>query len=190
MEIAAELNAENIRLFSFYIPASADPDVYFDQVIQRLSWMAGIAEGSGITLCHENEKEIYGDIASRCLKIHQALPSFRGVFDPANFIQCGQDAAEAWTMLKGYVKYLHIKDALRDGTVVPAGEGEGQLHRIVADFIRMGGGDMTIEPHLVSFEGLSDLQRDQHKRRTDVHIYQDNNQAFDAACNALRNLLC
>ena len=49
-----------------------------------------LAKGSGIVLCHENEKGIYGDIASRCAEIHRELPALKAVFDPANFIQCGQ----------------------------------------------------------------------------------------------------
>ena len=93
-------------------------------------------------------------------------------------------------MLKDHVKYLHIKDALWNGTVVLAGDGEGQLHQIVTDFIRMGGSDMTVEPHLISFEGMSDLERSQQTIWTDVHVFHDNNQAFDAACDALRKLLC
>ena len=42
-----------------------------------------------------------------------------GVFDPANFIQCGQDTWEAWELLASRTYYMHIKDALADGKVCP-----------------------------------------------------------------------
>lgn len=95
--------------------------------MERLERFLEASAGSGVTLCHENEKGIYGDTAARCADIHQTLPAFKAVFDPANFIQCGQDTAEAWERLSPYVEYLHIKDALSDGTVVPAGKGIGRI---------------------------------------------------------------
>ena len=51
----------------------------------------------------------------RCLEIHKALPEMKAIFDPANYIQCGVNTLAAWEMIKPYVKYMHIKDALADG---------------------------------------------------------------------------
>jgi hypothetical protein len=51
-------------LFSFFTPAE-NRDSYKDKVIERLGTFFEIAKGSGITLCHENEKGIYGDIPER-----------------------------------------------------------------------------------------------------------------------------
>ena len=73
LELADILGAENIRLFSFFTP-SENRDSYKDKVIERLGTFCEIAKGSSITLCHENEKGIYGDIPERCLEIHKALP--------------------------------------------------------------------------------------------------------------------
>ena len=39
----------------------------------------------------------------------------KAIFDPANYVQCEVDTLKAWEMIKPYVKYLHIKDALADG---------------------------------------------------------------------------
>ena len=55
LELADILGAENIRLFSFFTPAE-NRGSYKDKVIERLSAFCEIAKGSGITLCHENEK--------------------------------------------------------------------------------------------------------------------------------------
>ena len=98
LELADILGAENIRLFSFFTPAE-NRDSYKDEVIERLGTFFEIAKGSGITLCHENEKGIYGDIPERCLEIHKALPEMKAIFDPANYVQCEVDTLKAWNCL-------------------------------------------------------------------------------------------
>lgn len=189
LEVAKILDCKNIRMFSFYIPEGKEAEVYQGEVIRRLKAMVEAAKGSGIDLCHENEKGIYGDVAKRCLEIHKAVPELKGIFDPANFIQCGQDTVEAWEMLKPYIKYLHIKDALENGKVVPAGEGIGQLKRILDDFSSRGGENVTIEPHLTVFEGLSELEGTEKQTKIEEFNYPDADTAFDVACEALKALL-
>ena len=189
LEVAKVLNCNNIRLFSFFMPGKEAPENYHDEVIRRLKQMVEAAKGSGIDLCHENEKDIYGDIAKRCLEIHKEVPELKGIFDPANFIQCGQDTLEAWEMLHPYIKYLHIKDAKADGMVVPAGAGIGQLKTILDDFRAKGGMDMTVEPHLTVFEGLRELEGKDRELKVAEFKYPDADTAFDVACDALKALL-
>lgn len=190
LEIANILGAENLRLFSFYIPQNKAPENYKNEVIDRLGEMVEIAQGSGIVLCHENEKEIYGDNAERCLEILQEFPSIKGVFDPANFIQCGQETLSAWQQLAPYIKYMHIKDALSDGSVVPAGHGQGHVAVILADYIKKGGTAITIEPHLTVFDGLSKLERAGIESSVGKYAYPSNDAAFDTACDAVKKILC
>jgi len=182
LEIAHILGAENIRLFSFYAPKGGDVAPYRDEVMSRLAQFVEIAKGSGIDLCHENEKGIYGDIASRCLDIHKTIPELKAIFDPANFVQSKQDTLEAWKMLKPYVKYMHIKDALADASVVPAGKGIGNVKEIYADFK----GDVTIEPHLKVFAGLDKLENEDEQSVVGRFVYNSNNEAFDVAVNAFK----
>lgn len=191
IEVAKILGAENIRMFSFYIPAGKNPADYRDEVLRRLHVMADAAEGTGVTLCHENEKGIYGDMADRCLEILEAEPRIAGVFDPANFVQCGQDTWEAWKLLGSKIKYMHIKDALfADGSVVPAGKGDGQVEKILKEFLANGGECMTVEPHLTVFDALKTLEREGEKSRVGgAYAYPSSDAAFDAACQALRRLL-
>ncbi|MBO5351746.1 MAG: sugar phosphate isomerase/epimerase [Lachnospiraceae bacterium] len=189
LEIADILECKNIRLFSFFIPSGKDPGLYQEPVMERLKQMVEAARGSGIDLCHENEKDIYGDIAVRCLQIHKEIPELKGIFDPANFIQCGQDTLEAWRMLKPYIKYLHIKDALADGMVVPAGAGIGSVKEILQSFRAQGGTQVTVEPHLTIFEGLRELEGKNRQSRIEAFRYPDADTAFDTACEALKNLL-
>ena len=189
LDVARTLGAENLRMFSFYLPPQEDPASFRDEVLARLERMAEAARGSGVTLCHENEKGIYGDNAARCLDIHRSLPEIAGVFDPANFVQCGQDTLQAWELLKPHVRYLHIKDALADGSVVPAGLGDGNLARIVGEYLAQGGAAMTLEPHLKVFEGLAALEREGARSGAGLYAYESGDAAFDAAALALRALL-
>lgn len=189
LELADILGAENIRLFSFFTP-SENRDGYKDKVIERLGCFCEIAKGSGITLCHENEKGIYGDIPERCLEIHKALPEMKAIFDPANYVQCGVDTLQAWELLKGYVKYLHIKDALADGSVVPAGKGIGNVKFVLDEFKKIGGNSVTVEPHLTVFDGLKGLEKEGDTSVIgEVYKYATAEEAFSAAVSALREIL-
>lgn len=190
LDVSGILGAENMRVFSFYVPGADKAAEYKNEVIYRLSLMTELAEPYGVTLCHENEKGIYGDIGSRCLEILQEVPSLKAVFDPANFVQSGEDTLNAWWMIKDYVKYMHIKDALTDGRVVPAGKGDGNVEKIVREFVAMGGRDFTIEPHLTVFKGLEALERAGEESKVgELYTYPDSNAAFDAACQAFKEIL-
>ena len=192
LEVARILGAKNIRMFSFFLPAERDPALYRNQVLDQLHCMAEVSAGSGIALCHENEKGIYGDTASRCLDVLTQVPELHGVFDPANFVQCGQDTLEAWEMLKDRIHYMHIKDALfKDSSVVPAGKGDGHVKEVLNAYLAQGGADLTVEPHLAVFDGLKGLERkgDRSIVGGGNFVYASNDEAFDAACAALRELL-
>ena len=188
LEIAKFLDSHNIRLFSFYPPKLKNPDNYKNEVIDHLGQFCEIAKEYDILLCHENEKGIYGDTAERCLEIHKALPDLKGIFDPANFVQCGVDTLKAWEMLKDYIYYMHIKDALPSGFVVPAGKGAGNVQKIVQEYISLGGTNFTIEPHLIAFKGLKFLERIGEKRQM-TYKYSDSDTAFDVACNNFKELI-
>ena len=189
IDLAHILGAENIRMFSFFLPQDKDPAIFKNEVIDRIGQFLAIAEGSGVDLCHENEKGIYGDIAPRCLELHQAFPTLKGVFDPANYIQCGQDTWEGWQMLAPYIKYLHIKDALADGSIVPSGHGIGNVQKIVAAFAQQGGSALSVEPHLTVFDGLAKLEENGDVSKIGKFVFASADEAFDGACNALNNLL-
>ena len=186
IELAGILGASSYRLFSFY--GTDGSTAARDTVMERLSSFCEAAKGSGITLCHENEKDIYGESAASCLDIHRTLPELRAVFDPANFIQSGQETIPAWDMLADYVEYLHIKDAKSDGAVVPAGYGDGNVGYIVGEYAKRGGKVLTMEPHLSVFKGLDELE---HGAKSEVgsFSYSSSRAAFDASIAALRELL-
>ena len=101
------------------------------------------------------------------------------------------DTLKAWEALGGYIKYMHIKDATSDGKVVPAGCGDANLEYIVSEFIKNGGRDFTIEPHLTVFKGLENLERkgDTKSQASEKYVYKNSDEAFDAACDAFKKLV-
>ncbi len=187
LEIAEILDAKNLRMFSFFIPKEKSADLYTEEVFERIGKFTEIAKDYNIILCHENEKGIYGDTAERCLEIHRRYPVIKAVFDPANFVQCGVDTLKAWELLKDYVHYLHIKDALADGFVVPAGKGIGNVEKIAKDFMARGGKNFTIEPHLTVFSGFEALENGEELRTH--YKFSSNDIAFDTACESFKTLL-
>lgn len=190
LEIANILGAENIRMFSFFIPQNKDASIFKNEVLDRLGKMAEIAKCSGVTLCHENEKGIYGDTASRCLEILTKVPDIKAVFDPANFVQTGEKSVDAWNVLKNYIKYVHIKDArASDDMIVPAGKGDGNIAFIVSEYLAMGGNCFTMEPHLKEFDGLSGLEREGETSKVGEFNFETGDEAFDYACNEFKKIL-
>ena len=188
LEIAKVLKCDKMRMFSFYIPEGESAEVYRDTVMERLCSFVEAAKGSGVLLCHENEKGIYGDNADRCVDIAENIDGIRLVFDPANFVQCGVDTLEAWHKLKNYISYVHIKDALPDGSIVPAGKGCGNISTILADYKKIGGGVLTLEPHLTVFDGLAGLEREGEKTKM-AYSFPDSETAFIAAHDALNSII-
>lgn len=189
LQVAQVLGAKRLRMFSFYMPAGKDPADYRGKVLEQLGEMLRVGEGSGVLYCHENEKGIYGDNAARCAELYRQFPDLRGVFDPANFVQCGQETWSAWELLHDRIDYLHIKDALADGSVVPAGKGMGNVKRILDAYRAKGGAHVTVEPHLQVFEGLTALEQSGNTSHVGGYCYDSSEAAFDAACNALKELL-
>lgn len=189
LEFADILKTTRIRLFSFYIPENEDPALYEGEVIDRMGMLLEQAKGSGVTLCHENEKGIFGDSPERCRKLHETFPALRATFDFANFVQCGYDPRDGWKLLKPYICYLHVKDALPDKLVVPAGKGAGHLKEIITDYLKDGGRDFTLEPHLWVFDGLEKLEKlDEHVKEAS-RAYRSAENAFATAVQAFRELL-
>ncbi|MDO4562780.1 MAG: sugar phosphate isomerase/epimerase family protein [Clostridia bacterium] len=160
---AKMLDTQFIRVFSFFMPAN-EKDLHRDEALFRMNAMAEEAKREGVVLLHENEKDIYGETARRCRDIFESVGSehLRAVFDMANFVQCGQTVfPDAYYEIEEYIEYVHIKDAQKDGAVVPAGQGDGCVREIIRALSDRGYcGFLSLEPHLGSFEGLAALEKD------------------------------
>lgn len=151
-----------IRMFSFFIPEGEDADAYRDEVMRRTRAFVDLAEAGGVTMLHENEKDIFGDIPRRVVDLVTTMdsPNYRAIFDPANYVQCGvRPVDEALPEVRPYTDYIHIKDAkASDSSVVPAGEGDGQVRELMRSLHADGyDGFVSIEPHLGEFDAFGGL---------------------------------
>lgn len=159
---AERLEAPYIRVFSFYVPEGEAAERR-GEVMRRMKALVAEAEGKDVTLVHENEKHIYGDVPSRCLDLMETVnsPQLRAVWDPANFVQCGvRPHTEGYEMLRPFISYVHVKDALLgSGEVVPAGRGDGEVRETIRALRDSGfEGFFSLEPHLMAagpFSGFS-----------------------------------
>ncbi len=188
LEIQKELGAPFLRMFSFYLPEGKSPADCKEEVFSRVGALAEEAGRWDAVLLHENEKEIYGDTAPRCLELMKAFygPHFKGIFDFSNFVEVGQDTLEAYQTLKPYIAYIHVKDCLaEEKRVVPAGKGDGHVKEILSDLIAGGfAGFLSLEPHLTDFMGLAALEQHAQKREE-----TDGKAAWKTALDALRGIL-
>ena len=89
-------------------------------------------------------------------------------------------------MLAPYIRYMHIKDAKEDGTVVPAGYGNGKVREILTELSKRNyEGFVSLEPHLGSFAGLSDLELSDNM----LSLEESGPDKFKMAYQALQNIL-
>lgn len=178
--LANIFNAKNIRIFSFF-NAYGQESAVFDYLNQ----MTEIADSYNVSLCHENEKDIFGDTVERVLRLKDNVKGLKFIFDPANYIQCGEDVSAALKALYGMTEYFHIKDIIASTSeLVPAGLGDGGIDKIIG--MIQGSKVLTLEPHLAVFDGYSQIDRESMKNK---YHFKDNAHAFDAAVNALKGLL-
>lgn len=176
--LANIFGAKNIRMFSFFEAYEKE-----DEVISRLTLLTELAKEYGLTLCHENEKEIYGDTPERVARILNSVDGLKSVYDPANYIQVGLSADEFLPMSKR-AEYFHIKDVVAEtGELVPAGYGNGKLPELIAAL--PSDAVVTVEPHLAVFDGYASIDNTEMKHRFN---FASNDEAFDTAVKALKDI--
>lgn len=193
-KIAKLLDCRYIRMFSFFMPEGKNPEDYRDIVIKKLQGFLAIAVKYDVILIHENEKDIYGDIGTRCLDVLKTLddPHFVAAFDFANFVQCGEDTEACWDMLQPYIAYIHIKDAITsDKENVVCGTGEGKIPQLLRRAIMDENyeGFLTLEPHLVLFDSLASLETTDAKNIIKENKAKDGAEGYAMQYNALCGIL-
>lgn len=158
IELCKVFGTPNIRVFSYYLPeGGGEWDNWRRDVMDRMFEKVKLAENAGVRLVHENEHGIYGDSPDRVHDLLQTVSEqtsdrhFGAAFDPANYVFCGYDPWEGWEKARDYTVHFHIKDwsaGEKHGRM--AGEGEGQIPKIMSDVIKRGyDGFATLEPHLL-----------------------------------------
>ncbi len=169
-----------IRMFSFF---TDKPRQVEKEVISRLKKLSEIANESGILLCHENEKDIYGDTVERVETLLKNVPHLAYVYDPANYVQVGE-TRQNMRRIAERAEYYHIKDALKTGELVPAGEGDGDIDALIKSLRHDT--TFTLEPHLAVFSGYAAVDAHEMKNK---YTFASNKESFDFAVSALKKLL-
>ncbi len=182
-----------IRVFSFWMKGK-HPEDWTEEVLKKLRGFADIGEKYGVVLMHENEKDIYGDTGARCKVIldHLASPYFKAAFDFANFVQCGEDTAQCWEMLKSHVVYIHIKDAVAGSNEnVVCGTGDGKIPQLLKKAIREDGyrGFLTLEPHLALFDTFKSLETADTANLTGFNKAANGTEGYTMQYRALTDIL-
>ena len=179
-ELANVFNAKKIRMFSFF-------DAYNEKnkVFDYLNKMVEIGNSYGVEMCHENEKEVYGDTADRVLEIMENCKGLKFIYDPVNYIAVGEKATRTLELFHDKTDYFHIKDMLADtGEHVPAGLGDGNIKGLVEKV--KGDKVLTLEPHLKVFSGYATIDNFEMKNK---YKFDSNSEAFDCAVKSLKGIL-
>ena len=179
-KLANIFKTQRIRMFSFFNAYEKE-----EKVFAYLQEMVKIGKEYGVYMCHENEKDVFGDTAERVLKIMQNVDGLKYVYDPANYLQCGQSADETLATFHAKTDYFHIKEVIAStGELVPAGYGDGKIKELVAkiDSEKV----LTLEPHLMEFDAYKSIDNTEMKHK---FTFANEQEAFDAAVVALKNIL-
>ena len=182
------LGTKKMRMFSFFVEQDKLAE-HRDEVIRRLQIMVDLATERGITLCHENESKIYGQMPNEVNDLMDNVKGLKAIFDPANYrMNDGDVMAGIEATLKNFA-YLHIKDAVYETqTILPAGEGEGRIADVINIVNERVDGEvmLTLEPHLSVFHAYASI--DEHELKGKYN-FDNTRDAFDFAANALKKLL-
>ena len=176
------LGTKLIRVMSYKTLPGADQMA--GERFRRLREMGKLFADSGAQMVHENCAGYGGDSAAQALEMLDAVPGLKLVFDTGNPTREAdrsqapdenghyprQSAWEFYSQVKDHVAYVHLKDGIYDPATrahrwVMAGDGQGDVCRILADLLRTGyDGGLSIEPHL-PVERYPDLEPSQARYR-------------------------
>ena len=160
-ENAKIFDTERVRVFSFYPRPGETRSQCRQEVLDKLGALLDLADSFGLRLCHENEGKVYGESPEQCRDLMEAFNGrLRAVFDMGNFVLGGYKPwPNGYELLKDYIEYFHIKDALAAGAIVPAGMGEAKIREILHAHSNYIGKPvlLSLEPHLQTFDGLNKL---------------------------------
>jgi sugar phosphate isomerase/epimerase len=176
-----KLGTKLIRIMSYAIKRDPttwrvlpDSEQFFEERVRRLKEIVRLFLDAGINPVHENCMNYGGLSWKHSLRLIEAVPGLKLVFDTGNppfsedmskklsdGVETMQDSWEFYSHVKEHIAYIHIKDArgkaeMTNGAVFPSGqeftfpgEGDGKVKEIVADLLRNAyDGGFSIEPHM------------------------------------------
>ncbi|MBI1373826.1 MAG: TIM barrel protein [Phycisphaera sp.] len=196
-ELKRVFGAEKVRLFSYYNQkADASDDEWTAESLRRLGALTALAEEVGLVLYHENELGVFGhDLKTVGIlrdELRAKSDAFKLIFDFDNYNQIGEDPWTNWQTLGAATDAIHLKESSRqpDGSFqhVPAGEGDGNIARTLADLASRGwSGPLTLEPHLARSPAV--LATGPHGQANQSLNDMSDAECFVVAAQAARKLL-
>lgn len=138
LDVGRELGAKHLRMFSFYIPAGRTPESCRQQVVDQMGEMLRWARAAGCCSATRMRRAFTATWPAAARSCWICSPRWWGSLTRPTSSSAAQDTWEAWELLASRTYYMHIKDALADGNVVPAGHGIGQVKRIPGRVPRPG----------------------------------------------------
>jgi sugar phosphate isomerase/epimerase len=161
-------------------------------------------DDAGITCVHENCMNYGGMSVTHALRLLEAVPGLKWVFDTGN--PCfnedrdrpghRQDPWKFYQAVKPHIAHVHVKDgrwnaAKKDLDYTMPGDGDGQVERILDDLLRSGySGFVSIEPHVsVVFHstGTADTRDPAEKAREQFSSFVEYGRRLDAMVRRLRD---
>jgi sugar phosphate isomerase/epimerase len=163
------LGTKLVRIMSYALIPGKGPEAQLpEERFRRLRELVKLFADQGMQVLHENCNNYGGMGAQYTLRMLEAVPGLRLVFDTGNPVQDDdharprgadgtlpkQSSWDFYRQVKAHIAYVHIKDAVWDVEKKFArhtfpGEGSGEVRRIVADLLGSGyDGGFSIEPHL------------------------------------------
>lgn len=184
------LGTKLVRIMSYSILTDAQGRVLEDQLeaerFRRMRWICDVFQDAGITAVHENCFTYGGLSWEHTLRLCDAVPGLRLVFDTGNppidvdartpFPYASQDSLEFYEHVKDLIVHVHIKDSSLDEQgnerYFFPGEGEGHVAEIVARLERDGyDGWYSMEPHMAVVFHDASVQATEDQRRENFITY-------------------
>lgn len=180
--IANIMHCDKVRMFSFFNAYDKK-----DKVFSYLQEMVNIGKKYNVLMCHENEKDVFGDSVDRVLEIQANVKGLKYVYDPANFVQCKQDSDYAIEKLFDSITYFHIKDVIASSEqLVPAGYGDGKIEKFLSKIDKNSDVVLTLEPHLAEFQAYKKIDTTVMKHKFNFNSHEE---AFNFAAKSLKEIL-
>jgi len=129
LDYASEMGVRTVVIFSFD-RAGAPPSELPEEVLNALRLAAERAGAAGFQLAIETEDGFWADTGARTAQIVRAInhPALGVNWDPGNAFFAGDTPYPAgYEAVRGLVRHVHFKDALRDAAGRPHYVAEGQI---------------------------------------------------------------
>ena len=142
IDLAAQLNCPNVRVFPNLLPKEKDKDETMDFIVKGLLELGNYAKASGVMVLMETHGDLVWTHDIEKIMKDAAHSNVGLVWDPTNMWTITKEPpSEVYKLLKKYIHHAHIKDAkLVDGKpqYVRLGQGEVPIFEAVDALSKSG----------------------------------------------------